>query len=310
MITVLKSTETGLQQLENPIEGCWVNVLQPKPDEITRLAQQYHIPEDFLTYPLDIDEPARTEKENGSLLIGLRMPIFQGKTASIPYATVPLAIIMTEQTILTVYNAEVGFINQLAQGRTLGLSTGKQNRFVLHLLYRAANAYLQFLREINHEVDALENRLQRSLRNQEVLELLKYQKSLTLFTTALRSNELVIGRLQRSHIFQKYEEDQDLLDDVLTELGQAIEMTTIASDILSQMMDAFASIISNNLNMVMKFLASITIILALPTLVASIYGMNIGLPIQEKENAFFVVMGVTLIVTIGVVIIFRRRDWF
>lgn len=307
---ILKSAETNLQTLPAPIEGCWVNLLQPTSNDINQLSDQYHIPKDFLTYPFDIDEPARLEKAKDTVLIGLRVPVFQGKNVSIPYTTVPFGIVMTDLLTVTVYNREIDLVPKLHDRHIHGLDTTKKNQFVLHLLYVISDSYLQFLRDINREVDALENRLQRSLRNQEVLELLKYQKSLTLFTTALKSNELVISRLQRSHIFIKSEEDQELFDDVLTELGQAVEMTNVASGILSQMMDAFASIISNNLNMVMKLLASITIILALPTLVASIYGMNISLPIQEMENAFFMLMGITAVVTIAVVIIFHRKDWF
>lgn len=309
MMTIFKSADNHLQTLAEPTEGCWINLVKPEPDEIKRLSDQYHIPKDFLIYPFDIDEPPRMEKSRDTLLIGLRVPVFQGKKASFPYATMPFGIVMNDGLTITVYSREIDLLPKLHDRHIHGLNTSKQNQFVLHLLYVIADSYLQFLRDINREVDALENRLQRSLRNQEVLELLKYQKSLTLFTTALKSNELVISRLQRSHIFLKTEEDQELFDDVLTELGQAVEMTNIASGILSQMMDAFASIISNNLNMVMKLLASITIILALPTLVASIYGMNIRLPVQEVENSFFIVMGITAVVTIGVVIMFRRKDW-
>jgi len=153
-------------------------------------------------------------------------------------------------------------------------------------------------------------RLQRSLRNEEVLELLKHQKSLVYFTTGLKSNELTLDRLQSSHLFEKYPEDQELLADVLTEIQQALEMASISENILSQMMDAFASIISNNLNVVMKFLASMTILLSLPSLVASIYGMNVGLPLQQHPQAFVFVMGLSLAISIVVAIIFWRKDWF
>ena len=189
-----------------------------------------------------------------------------------------------------------------------GLSTVKHNRFVLHAMHVTAQRYLYHLGEINKAVDALEDRLQASLRNREVLELLKRQKSLVYFTTALKSNEFMLERLQRSQLFQAYPEDQELLEDVLTEVRQAIEMTTISGNILSQMMDAFASIISNNLNVVMKFLASVTIILALPMLVASVYGMNIALPLQGHPAALLIVLGTSLFAAVVVVIVFWRWD--
>jgi magnesium transporter len=309
MITIMKSTDNGIQTLEQPVDGSWINLVNPTLDEIRDLSATFNIPEDFIQYPLDMDESARTEVDNGAILIGLRVPIDEGEHADIPFTTVPMGIVITDRIILTVSKDDLHIVADLTTGR-VRLSTAKRNRFVLRMLLAAANKYLHYLREINRKVDTLEDRLQRSLRNREVLELLKYQKCLTLFMTALKSNELMIGRLQKTQLFLKYEEDRDLLEDALTEFGQAIEMTTISSNILSQMMDAFASIISNNLNSVMKFLASITIVLALPTLVASIYGMNIGLPLQELENAFVVVMSGTLVVTILVVMVFMRKDWF
>jgi magnesium transporter len=309
MITVMKSTDNGLQTMEQPVEGCWINLVNPSQAEISDLSATFNIPEDFIQYPMDMDESARTEVDNGAILIGLRVPVDEGEHADIPYTTAPLGIVITDRIILTVSKNDLHIISDLTTGR-LRLSTVKRNRFVLRMLLAAANKYLHYLREINRKVDALEDRLQRSLRNKEVLELLKYQKCLTLFMTALKSNELMIGPLQKTQLFLKYEEDRDLLEDALTEFGQAIEMTSISSNILSQMMDAFASIISNNLNSVMKFLASITIVLALPTLVASVYGMNIGLPLQEFENAFVILMSGTLVVTILVVMVFMRKDWF
>jgi len=204
---------------------------------------------------------------------------------------------------------ESDLIRGLTNGRVRNLSTSKRNRFLLHIFLVAAQQYLTYLRAINKTVDILEDKLQLSLRNREVLELLKYQKSLTYFTTALKANELMMARLQKSQLFRMYPDDEDLLEDALTEIGQAIEMTNISSGILSAMMDAFASIISNNLNVVMKFLASVTIILALPTLVASIYGMNVDLPLEAHPLAFWYVLGSAVIVSIGVVAVFIRKDW-
>jgi magnesium transporter len=197
----------------------------------------------------------------------------------------------------------------MSNGKLRGISTAKRNRFLLHLFLLTAQQYLVDLRAINKAVDALEDKLQASLRNREVLELLKYQKSLTYFTTALKANQLMMDRLQKGQMFKMFPDDEDLLEDALTEIGQAIEMTNISSGILSQMMDAFASIISNNLNAVMKFLASVTIILALPTLVASIYGMNVTLPLSGHPSAFWAVLGFAVVVSLLVVVIFWRRDW-
>jgi magnesium transporter len=190
------------------------------------------------------------------------------------------------------------------------LETAKRNRFILRLLLATANRYLSYLREIDKIVDTVEDRLQLSQRNRELLELLKYQKSLVYFTTALKTNELMMERLQRWQFFRMYAEDEDLLEDVLTENQQAIEMVNISTNILSSTMDAFASIISNNLNAVMKFLASATIVVNLPTIVFSFFGMNVNLPFAGFDYAHVIILGISIAISLVVIFMFIRRDWF
>lgn len=309
MITIYKKTESGLSILTEPVQGCWIHVEDPTPEEIQSISD-LGIPQDYLTYPLDLDERARTEREDGDLLVILRIPYYQGAQADIPYITIPLGIILTDKFIITVCKYKNDIIDDFTCGRVRNLSTSKRNRFLLRLLHASANHYLQHLRTITKTVDYLEDQLQKSTRNREVLELLKYQKSLTYFTTALKSNELMLERLDRSQLFKAYPDDEDLLDDAITENMQAIEMTSITSNILSGMMDAFASIISNNLNAVMKFLAAITIVFSLPTIVASFYGMNVQLPLQDHPLAFIFTIAISLTLCIIVIIIFIKRDWF
>lgn len=307
MIQIFKNTENGIIRLQEPVNGAWINVVNPTQEEMAFL-QSMGIPQDYLVYSLDIDERARTER-NGDLLILLRIPDYQGEKADIPYTTIPLGIILSEHYLITVCIKESEIIKKFASGQFRGLSTGKRYRFILQILLATANAYLSQMRQISRAVDILEDKLQLSTRNKEVLELLKYQKSLTLFTTALKSNELLIKRLQQSLIFKTYPEDEDLLEDVLTETQQAIEMVNIESNILSNMMDAFASIISNNLNGIMKFLASITIILSLPTMIASFYGMNVDLPLDEHPMAFPFTLLLSLGIVLVVAVVFWKRDW-
>ncbi|HLB48289.1 MAG TPA: magnesium transporter CorA family protein [Anaerolineales bacterium] len=310
MITVLKGKADHVMPTTEWESGCWVNASAPTAEELETLRAKLPVPSDFFTYSLDIDERARVEKEDGALLLVLRLPHFQGHSADIPYTTVPVGIIIAGDLLATVCPAENAIIQSLAAGEVKDLSTAKKNRFVLQVLHSTAHKYLDYLREINKIVDKLEDKLQRSLRNEEVMELLKYQKSLVYFTTGLKSNELMLSRLQRNHLFDEHTEDQELLEDVVTEVQQAIEMTSISENILSQMMDAFASIISNNLNVVMKFLASMTIVLSLPTIVASIYGMNVELPLGKHPLAFAIVMGLSLLMSILVAVIFWKKDWF
>lgn len=309
MITIYKTIDAELQRIPEPISGCWMNVINPTPEEVAHI-HSLKIPHDYITYPLDLDERARTERENSELLIVLRIPHFQGEASDIPYSTIPLGIILTSQHIITVCKLENEILHDFTNGRIRELATGKRLRFVLRILLSTANNYLSCLREITKRVDILEDELQQSTRNKEVLELLKYQKSLTYFATALKSNELMMERLRRSQVFETYPEDEDLLEDVLTENQQAIEMTNITSNILSSMMDAFASIISNNLNSVMKLLASITIVLSLPTMVASFFGMNVSLPMASHPLAFLSTIGLSFLISLTAAYIFWRRDWF
>ena len=189
------------------------------------------------------------------------------------------------------------------------VSTIKRNRFVLIILFAAATLFLNSLRKIKNKIDVLEDELQSSVRNKEVLELLKFQKSLQYFSTALTSNELIFEKLQRYEFFKQYHEDSDLLDDVITENQQAIEMTSIASNLLIQMMDAFASIIQNNQNIVFKIMTAVTIIMSLPTIISGFFGMNVAIPYENDPNAFLYILIFSIFIMIIIAYIFKKRNW-
>ena len=310
MIEIFKNTINGLESLQKVVEGSWINICAPTADEIEQLTN-LGIPQDFVTYPLDIDERPRIEREDdGSMLIVIRVPEYEGQNEDIPYITVPLGVILTNKYIMTVSREPNEIIHQFTSGRARRFSTGKRNRFLLHILLQTAATYLSHLREINKIVDNLEDQLQQSMRNKGVMELLKYKKSLVYFTTALRSNQLVLERLQRTQIFTMYPDDMDLLEDVITENQQAIETTSISSNILSSMMDTFSSIISNNLNSVMKFLASVTIVLSIPTIITGYFGMNVSFPGDAHPSAYLGIMAIIIALCAVVVAIFMKRDWF
>jgi magnesium transporter len=310
VIVYIKSTANGLEKIDELVPGSWINIIDPTTEEIDKMAA-IGIPQDYLTYSLDQDERSRTEREDdGTTLIIIRVPYFQGPKVDVPYITVPLGIILNENYIITVGKRSNQIIEDMSNGRVRGLSTAKRYRFVLRILLLTATRFLHYLREINNRVDLLEDQLQASMKNKEVAELLKMQKSLVYFTTALRSNQLVLDRLQRGQMFHKYPDDEDLLEDVITENQQAIEMVSTSTTILSSMMDSFASIISNNLNVVMKFLASMTIVLALPMFITSYYGMNVNLPFQADHNAYLMIISVCVLLALMVVWIFMKRDWF
>ena len=308
MLTIYKTTEQGLEQLDSMANGTWVKAIDPTPDEIQKLVS-LGVDVDYINYSLDFDETPRIERDDEFTFILIRIPHRQPES-DIPYITIPLGIMIRGNTIITICRYDKEMFDVLANGKYRLLKTGKRYRFALYIFLEAASRYLTHLREINRMTESIEDQLQKSTRNRELMELLKYQKSLTYFATALRSNEVMMERVQRTQIFNYYEEDQDLLEDVLTENQQAIQMTSINTEILSSMMDAFASIISNNLNGVMKALAALTIIVNMPTIVASFYGMNVNLPFDQHPLAFLIVLGMALALTAVATYIFYKRDWF
>jgi len=308
MLTIYKTTEQGLEQLKSLANGAWVKVIDPTPEEIQQLVD-WGIDADYINYSLDLDEMPRLERDDDYTFILIRIPHSQLDT-DVPYITIPLGIMIKGNMIVTICRHDKDMFKVLANGKYRLLKTGKRYRFALYIFLETATRYLGHLREINRTTEAIEDQLQKSTRNREVLELLKYQKSLTYFATALRSNEVMMERVQRTQIFNYYEEDSDLLEDVLTENQQAIQMTNINTEILSSMMDAFASIISNNLNGVMKALAAITIIINVPAVVAAFYGMNVQLPGEAHPLAFLTVLAISLALTALAIFIFYKRDWF
>ncbi|HSL31218.1 MAG TPA: magnesium transporter CorA family protein [Anaerolineales bacterium] len=308
MLTIYKTTEQGLEQLQSMANGAWIKVVDPTPEEIQQLVN-WGIDTDYINYSLDLDEMPRMERDEDYTFILIRIPHRQ-LGADIPYITIPLGIMIRNNVIVTICRYDKEMFKVLANGKYRLLKTSKRYRFALYIFLETATRYLTHLREINRTTEAIEDQLQKSTRNRELMELLKYQKSLTYFSTALRSNEVMMERVQRTQIFNYYEDDQDLLEDVLTENQQAIQMTSINTEILSSMMDAFASIISNNLNSVMKALAAITIIMSLPTIVSSFYGMNVDLPFQTQSWAFWFTVATSATFISLAVFIFYRRDWF
>jgi len=309
MLTIYKTTEQGLEQLDSMANGSWIKVVDPTAEEIQKLAD-WGVDADYINYSLDLDEMPRIERDEDYTFILVRIPHRQPEN-DIPYITIPLGILIKGNMVVTICRYEKDIFKVLANGKYRLLKTGKRYRFALYIFLETATRYLTHLREINRITEALEDQLQKSTRNSEVLGLLKYQKSLTYFATALRSNEVMMERVQRMQIFNYYEDDQDLLEDVLTENQQAIQMTTITTEILSSMMDAFASIISNNLNGVMKVLATLTIIIALPGTVGTFFGMNVPLPLSDSSPySFLAIIGISIALSTIATYIFYKQDWF
>lgn len=240
----------------------------------------------------------------------LRAARYDKDKLDVPFTTLPIGIAITKDIIITICSSDMGEILELYDGKVKNLSTENRNRFILHLLHRSAFFYLKYLKEINKKTNEVETELQKATKNEELIKLLNIEKSLVFFTTSLKSNELMMERLQKIRAFELTDDDKDFLEGLIIDNKQAIEMANVYSNILSGMMDAFASVISNNLNIVMKFLTSVTIILMIPTLIASIYGMNIGLPFQHSSHVFFITIGISFALSSIGVMIFLKNRWF
>lgn len=311
MLNYYKSENGILKEIENLEKDCWVNLVAPTPDEIEKIITDTGIEPDFIKSALDEEETSHIDQEDGATLITVDIPYATNSDGAIIYSTMPIGIIVTADNIITVCLRENSIIRELSSTKQKGISTGFKTRFVLQLLYKVSVRYLQYLRQIDKISKDVENQLRKSMKNQELIQLLDLEKSLVYFSTSLKGNEATIMRLSRGKFIRMYEEDEDILDDVLLELKQAIEMSNIYSNILSGTMDAFASIISNNLNIVMKVLAEITIILAIPTIITSFYGMNVvGLPFADSPLGIPFVILLTIIIALITTLVIVKGKFF
>lgn len=311
MIQYFKTVQNRLAEIEGVEKDCWINVVNPTTSEIDYLSQKLLIPADYLIDPLDSDENARVEQERNCMLIVCRIPFEMGRNEPLPYTTLPLGIILKRDLMVTVCYKQTEIIQSFAESRIRGCNIAKRERFVLQLFLRSSILYLRYLKNINNRADEIQDQLQRATRNQELQQLLNFEKSLVYFSTSLKSNELMMYRLQRLSIpALEQAEEQELTEDVMTETKQAIEMANIYSNILGTMMGAHSSIISNNLNITIRFLTSVTIILSIPILIASLYGMNVPLPFQSHPHAFWIVMCIAVSLSVLAVIFFRKKNLF
>lgn len=313
MVKVFKTSESGVLQMENFEAGCWVALTNPTAEEMYDVVNYYHIAADDLRASLDEEERSRIEVEDNYSLILVDVPTIEERNGKDWYGTIPLSIIVCNDAIITVCLEETPVLTAFMDGRVRNFFTHMKTRFIFQILYRNATLYLNYLRIIDKRSDSIEQKLHEATRNSELIELLELEKSLVFFTTSLKGNEVVLEKLLKSNAIKKYPEDEDLIEDVIVENKQAIEMANIYSGILNGTMDTFASVISNNQNSVMKFLTTITIVLSIPTMVASFYGMNVasaGMPFANNKWGFLIVIGISLVISLIIALIFRKKDLF
>ena len=305
MLTIHKTVEGKMTPLNSVTDGCWVNLINPSEDELKTVAATLAVEPSFLRAALDEEETSRIDSEDGCTLIIVDTPAMEQDETGVVYSTLPMGIIVTSKHIITVCLKETSVVRDLQNGVVRDVRTEQRTRFILNILLLVAKRYLNYLKQIDKTYNHMERQLYKSQRNKELIQLLDLEKSLVYFNTSLKANEVTLEKILRGRIVTLYEEDHDLLEDVLIEVRQAIEMAQIYSDIISGM-DAFASVISNNLNVIMKLLASVTILMTVPNIVFSFYGMNVGwLPFA---GSFWPPLLISIAIIVVAGIILKRKD--
>lgn len=317
MLQIYKSLESGpLQELslKSLESGAWINIVDPTPYELKVVGNLTEVEPDFLRSALDDEERSHIDIEDDSVMILTNVPVVRDEGS---YDTLPLAIIVTEEYIITVCLEETPVLSYFNEKSSRFFRTFKKTRFLFQILYRSATFYLRYLRQISKQSDEIESKLRHSMKNGEILKLLELQKALTFFNASLRSNGAVLEKLMRLRtttsmqpMLKYYEEDEDLLEDVIIENKQAREMVEMYSKILARLADTFSSIMSNNMNQVMKFLAAVTILLAIPTVISSFFGMNVPVPMAENGNAFGLIFGLSGSLAAFCGFLLWKRDMF
>ena len=283
------------------IKGNWINMVSPSEEEIKTVCANVNIQEDFIRYALDPEEKARIdiEDDDNTILFIIDTPIIDIESGAKVYSTMPIGVIFVrDDYIITVSLNKNQVIEDLYKKKLKNIVSYKKSRMLLQIFYSNSEMFLNLLKKLNKETEIAENVLKNSMKNKELLKLLSLEKGLVYFTTSLKANEVVMEKTMRGNLIKLYDEDEDILEDAIIENKQAIEMAKIYRDILTGTMDAYASIISNNLNGVMKYLTSITIILAIPTMIASYWGMNVTVPMQGNPFGFLLIVVSSLLIGI------------
>ncbi|EGT0695126.1 magnesium transporter CorA family protein [Clostridium perfringens] len=314
MIQIYKSLSENdgtLKKITSLEPGCWVNIIAPSQEELLLISKKTGVPLEFLRAPLDDEETSRIEIEGDFILIIVDIPFTEMEDNSLTYDTYPLAIIHTKNELITVCLKNSKVLTDFSSNKVRNFYSFKKSRFILQILNRVSTYYLLYLRQIDKKSIMIEKRLHKSMKNRELVQLHSLSKSLVYFSTSLKSNEITLEKMLKLDVIQRYEEDKDVLEDVIIENKQAIEMTDIYSNILGSTMDFFASVISNNLNIVMKVLASVTILMSTLTVISGIYGMNFDyLPLLHHPYGFHIIMTLSVILCGVIAFILYKKDMF
>ena len=310
MMRIVGKTQTDeeLIELKTIERGCWINLVKPTKKEIALVIKETGILKDHLVAALDEDERPRYDIEKDTLII-FRVPQEIKTNSTLKIKTIPIGVIITRDYFVTVGLSDAKVLDDFYENQIKRFYTTKRTRFLIQILSRTNFYFLKYLDRIDNEITKAEIGLRRLLKNEEVVRLFELQKILTYFQTAILANGNVLEYILKGRVVRLYSEDEDSVEDIITENKQALSMTITYNKILSNTLDAYASIVSNNLNVVMKLLTSLTIILSIPTIVASLYGMNVSLPFQGSSMAFFYTLLISFFISAVMAVIFLKKDW-
>lgn len=313
MVEFYKTIDGRITPVAEFTEGCWVNMVRPSSDEIDLIARAARVEEEFVRAALDPEESSRVDIEDEQILMIVDIPMVEKNPVEDGqqlFSTLPMGIVVAETSVITVCLEDSVILRSIAEGAVKGVHTAMRTRFVFQVLLRVAGRFLKNLRMIERDFTKIEKRLYDSLKNEELIQLLGLSKSLVYFSASLKGNEVTMEKVLRGRVLKLYEDDRDILEDALTEIRQAIEMAGIYSSILSGTMDAYASVVSNNLNIIMKVLTVLTIIMTIPNIVFGFYGMNIEGGMIPGDVFWWIPLIISLIACFGAWFLLKKKNLY
>lgn len=314
MVEIYKTNSKNgkLENMDKITKGCWINIVRPNDEEIKTISTTLRVDEELLRYPLDIAEKAHidTDDSEESILIVVDSPATEIEKGQKKYTTLPLGMILVrDEYFITISQVNINSVRDIIiKNKYNKIKTDKKSRFVFQILFDIAKDYVRYLTYINKDLEQFEDNMEKTMSNKELMNILSFEKTMIYFNASIKANQVVLEKLMRGRIIPLYEEDEDILEDTIIENRQAIEMIQTYSEILNGIVDIFGTIVSNNLNIVMKFLTAITVIIAIPTLVSSFMGMNVTFPFNTGILGFFIVTIVAIIATVVSYMWLRKKD--
>ena len=314
VLTKIYLTQDGVTDvISEPTKDCWICMTKPSEEELEAVQKLYDIDPDDLAAALDEEETSRIDVEDNYTLILVDIPTVEIRNDKNRYVTIPLGVILLKDAIITVCLEDTPLLNLFTGRKASQFSTHMKSRFILQILFANAKLYLRYLRSINKQSETLEKSLHDSTENSVLIDMMELGKSLLYFTTSLKATDILLDKLTKTPSIKRYPEDEELLEDVIIENHQALEMSEIYSGILNGMMDAYASIISNNMNVVQKFIAIATVVLSIPNIVFGAYGMNLaleGMPLARSRYAFALIIGISILMSYIVYLYFQKKKMY